>query len=115
MRRHRLAGLLIGITALVACGKSNTPHPLAEPPLSDAQAAAALNDALSSRGAIVDAQRASKDPTVSKVFLSDCQEAAQVVCVANFDAGDHWTTRVAFWKTPNPRHPWRAMIVGERP
>ncbi|MBN8884462.1 MAG: hypothetical protein J0I77_01970 [Rudaea sp.] len=109
--------LVILIFALAACSQSQAPVPVDNPPVSAQAATAALSDALSQRAAsVVRADGKRPAPVrVEHVELSGCQAGAQLVCKVEFDAGDHWSTRVAFWQTPNPKHPWRAIIVGDKP
>jgi hypothetical protein len=111
MKRYfTLATLLM----LGACS-SGAPQPI-DPPLSAAQAAKALNDAFEDRS------RQANDPfgkthsapaAVSVETISDCNgDSGRALCKVAYSsstASDEHA--VLFWKTANPRHPWRAALV----
>lgn len=100
---------LIALTLLVLAGCSS--GTISTPPTPE-EAQAAINAEPS--GMAVAGQ---KPPTlyVTDVKLGTCtssQTIKQIVCDTNFNwQGSPVQTRVAFWPSPNPRHPWRAKFV----
>lgn len=100
--------------ALGACS-SGTPQPI-DPPLSSEQAAKALNEQFADRNNQVNDPfgRTHAPPTpVSVESIGSCTgDAIRVLCkvayASPYRSEDHV---VLFWKTANPRRPWRAALV----
>lgn len=52
---------------------------------------------------------------VTDVKVGECKSStvnALIVCQTSFSfRGDPVNTRVEYWRSPNPRHPWRARFI----
>ena len=114
--------LLVLVSGLTACSADSGPVPLAEPPLSNDAASAALRDAIAQQRSfavrpIATEQSVPSAAPPTHVTVSACSAGiGATVCDVAFDAGDRWAGRVMFWPTANPRHPWRATLLpGDRP
>ena len=102
--------LVLALMALTGCS-SNT---ISTPPSSE-EAQAAINAEPIGMSVV-----GHKAPTlyVTDVKLGTCTSSAtvqQIVCDTAFTwEGNAVKTRVAYWPTSNPRHPWRAQFIPSR-
>lgn len=110
MNRHHLIGLTI-LMALAGCSsKTISTAPTAE------EAQAAINSVPSGQ-----AVAGQKPPTiyVMNVAVGACKSSTTnplIVCDTTFTwEGSKVNTKVMYWTTSNPRHPWRAQFIPNHP
>jgi hypothetical protein len=100
----------LALMALAGCSSTGAPSAPTGEEAQGALQSSLDEDAKASRSAPV---------SVGNVAVGQCTPSDKhptTLCAVHFEAqGKSVAAQAMFWKTPNPRHPWRAHLISPTP